>query len=726
MIAPARGDARGDHRLRRGQPAAQRRQPGRVRRPAGDPRLPPQPRRRPAHRVPDPVERARHQRGQRGDGRHEGGRRRAATTSGNVDLDDLRGQGRPLPATRWPRSMVTYPSTHGVFEAAHRRAVRDRARRTAGRCTSTAPTSTRWSGWPSPGKFGADVSHLNLHKTFCIPHGGGGPGVGPVAVRAHLAAVPARRIRWRPPASRSAPVSAAPFGSAEHPADLVGVHRADGRVGPAPTRRATAILNANYVATRLHPYFPVLYTGEHGRVAHECIVDLRPITKATGVTVDDVAKRLIDYGFHAPTMSFPVAGTLMIEPTESETLHELDRFCDAMIAIRAEIDAVAAGDVGARRQPAAQRAAHRRGPASASGSGRTTASSAPIPSPRCAPTKYFPPVSRIDAAYGDRNLVCSCEPLEALAAYRAEPEARLRFAPWLTARTSPRHRRPASVCSAGPTRSAAITKSIGQFQRGVVRLPVGGRELQQDDGADARRRQAGQRPARHVEEPIKALVPQITRTHQGRRRDGRAAQRRRSTGSLPACRGWPTCCRRPRSPSLPNDLGEFMDVLGDVARRLQPLGQLAESAGSMFGLRPFAALRSAAARPTRRRPLRPPPSPPPSPPRRRRPRSRRQEGCRPRRRATTQPPKARQRTTPTKSAATTGAGDGRGPRRTRSPLSRAVGAASVLGDERGGDDPARQAACRGRRRRRRCRPRCRAAGTRGRCRARAPARSCRW
>ena len=174
-------------------------------------------------------------------------------------------------------------------------------------------------GLAQPGKFGADVSHLNLHKTFCIPHGGGGPGVGPVAVRAHLAAVPAG-----PPARRRRPAGRAGVGGAvrlgRHPADLVGVHRADGRRRAAPTRRATAILNANYVATRLDAALPgAVHRRRTGGVGHECIIDLRPITKATGVTVDDVAKRLIDYGFHAPTMSFPVAGTLMVEPTESET-----------------------------------------------------------------------------------------------------------------------------------------------------------------------------------------------------------------------------------------------------------------------------------------------------------------------------------------------------------------------------------------------------------------------
>ena len=270
-------------------------------------------------------------------------------------------------------------------------------------------------GLAQPGKFGADVSHLNLHKTFCIPHGGGGPGVGPVAVRAHLAAfLPGASVGLRR-SSRSAPLSAAPFGSASI-LSISWVYIALMGAAGLADADAMAVLNANYIAARLDPHFPVLYTGEHGRVAHECILDLRPITKATGVTVDDVAKRLIDYGFHAPTMSFPVAGTLMVEPTESESLYEIDRFCDAMIAIKDEIDAVASGAWDARRP--ARCATHRtpRRISSASGSGPTTANSAHIPAAALRASKYFPPVSRIDAAYGDRNLMCSCEPLEVLAA----------------------------------------------------------------------------------------------------------------------------------------------------------------------------------------------------------------------------------------------------------------------------------------------------------------------
>jgi glycine dehydrogenase len=268
-------------------------------------------------------------------------------------------------------------------------------------------------GLAQPGKFGADVSHLNLHKTFCIPHGGGGPGVGPVAVRAHLAPF----LPAHPLDSAGKPVgavAAAPFGSASI-LSISWVYIALMGGAGLTEASATAILNANYVASRLDPYFPVLYTGEHGRVAHECIVDLRPLTKATGVTVDDVAKRLIDFGLHAPTMSFPVSGTLMIEPTESESLFELDRFCHAMIAIRSEIDDVTAGAWALDDSPL------RNAPHTAEdliGEWKRPydrqLGAYPVAALRAA--KYFPPVSRIDAAYGDRHLICSCEPLEAYAA----------------------------------------------------------------------------------------------------------------------------------------------------------------------------------------------------------------------------------------------------------------------------------------------------------------------
>jgi len=275
-------------------------------------------------------------------------------------------------------------------------------------------------GLAKPGKFGADVSHLNLHKTFCIPHGGGGPGVGPVAVRAHLAPwLPSNPVRpVRPLAvgasaadtsSLTGPISAAPYGSA----GILPIPWAYIRMmGPEGLTRATevAILNANYVAHRLQPHFPVLYTGRGGLVAHECIVDLRPITKETGVTVDDVAKRLIDHGFHAPTMSFPVAGTLMIEPTESEDLAELDRFCDAMIAIRAEISAVGDGAWPADDNPL-HNAPHTADHVAGEWTHPYTREEAAYPSAGTRVAKYWPPVRRIDGAAGDRNLVCACPPL---------------------------------------------------------------------------------------------------------------------------------------------------------------------------------------------------------------------------------------------------------------------------------------------------------------------------
>jgi glycine dehydrogenase len=308
--------------------------------------------------------------------------------------------------------MVTYPSTHGVFEASIRELC-EIVHGHGGQVYVDGANLNAMVGLAQPGKFGADVSHLNLHKTFCIPHGGGGPGVGPVAVRAHLAPF----LPAHPLASSGHPVgavAAAPFGSASI-LSISWVYIALMGGTGLTDATAMAVLNANYIATRLHPHFPVLYTGEHGRVAHECIVDLRPITKATGVSVDDVAKRLVDYGFHAPTMSFPVAGTLMIEPTESESVYELDRFCAAMIAIKGEIDAVANGVWDLEASPL------RNAPHTAEDLlGEWTRpydrelGAYPVAALRAA--KYFPPVSRIDAAYGDRNLVCSCEPLEVLAA----------------------------------------------------------------------------------------------------------------------------------------------------------------------------------------------------------------------------------------------------------------------------------------------------------------------
>ena len=235
--------------------------------------------------------------------------------------------------------MVTYPSTHGVFEEAITE-VCALVHEAGGQVYLDGANLNAMVGLARPGKFGADVSHLNLHKTFCIPHGGGGPGVGPIGVRSHLAPFLPNHplVAEAGPATGVGPIAGAPWGSALILTIPWAYIRA---MGPDGLRTATqvAILNANYVARRLSPHYPILYTGDSGLVAHECILDLRAITKQTGITVDDVAKRLIDYGIHAPTMSFPVAGTLMVEPTESENLEEIDRFCDAMVAIRDEINA---------------------------------------------------------------------------------------------------------------------------------------------------------------------------------------------------------------------------------------------------------------------------------------------------------------------------------------------------------------------------------------------------
>lgn len=331
--------------------------------------------------------------------------------NGDVDLDDLRAK-VAAHAGKLAALMITYPSTHGVYEhdiADICAAVHD----AGGQVYVDGANLNALVGLARPGKFGGDVSHLNLHKTFCIPHGGGGPGVGPVAVRAHLAPyLPGHPLAPELPGGH--PVSAAPYGSAS----ILPITWAYIRLmGADGLRRATlaAIASANYVARRLDEYYPVLYTGENGMVAHECILDLRPITKATGVTVDDVAKRLADYGFHAPTMSFPVAGTLMVEPTESESLAEVDAFCDAMIAIRAEIDKVGSGEWPVEDNPL------RNAPHTAEclvveqWEHPYSREQAAYPLGKGARAKVWPSVRRIDGAFGDRNLVCSCPPLEAFA-----------------------------------------------------------------------------------------------------------------------------------------------------------------------------------------------------------------------------------------------------------------------------------------------------------------------
>jgi glycine dehydrogenase len=333
------------------------------------------------------------------------------TPQGDVDVDDLHAKVAEHGA-RLAALMVTYPSTHGVYEDTITdvcATVHD----AGGQVYVDGANLNALVGLAKPGRFGADVSHLNLHKTFCIPHGGGGPGVGPVAVRSHLAPyLPNHPLDADAgPATGPGPVSAAPYGSA----GILPISWAYVRLmGGEGLTRATqvAVLSANYVAARLAPHFPVLYTGRGGLVAHECIVDLRQITKETGVTVDDVAKRLIDYGFHAPTMSFPVAGTLMIEPTESEDLSELDRFVAAMVAIRGEIDAVRDGAADVADNPL-RGAPHTASAVAGEWDHPYTRQQAAYPAGVRRETKYWPPVRRIDGAYGDRNLVCSCPSPEA-------------------------------------------------------------------------------------------------------------------------------------------------------------------------------------------------------------------------------------------------------------------------------------------------------------------------
>jgi glycine dehydrogenase len=330
--------------------------------------------------------------------------------NGNIDMDHLRST---VDAHRADLAaiMITYPSTHGVYEDTVREVcalVHD----AGGQVYVDGANLNALIGLARFGKFGADVSHLNLHKTFCIPHGGGGPGVGPIGVRSHLAPfLPNHPLQPAAgPATGVGPISAAPWGSAS----ILPISWAYVRMmGAAGLRRATmtAVAAANYVAKRLGSHFPVLYAGAGGFVAHECILDLRGITKATGVTVDDVAKRLADYGLHAPTMSFPVAGTLMVEPTESEDLAELDRFCDAMIAIRREIDRVAAGDWPANDNPLVG-APHTAESIAGKWDHAYSREEAVYPTGATGP-KIWPPVRRIDGAKGDRNLVCSCPPIEA-------------------------------------------------------------------------------------------------------------------------------------------------------------------------------------------------------------------------------------------------------------------------------------------------------------------------
>ncbi|WP_420175092.1 aminomethyl-transferring glycine dehydrogenase [Luteococcus sp. OSA5] len=339
-------------------------------------------------------------------------------TDGSIDMDDLRAK-IDKHRDELAAIMVTYPSTHGVYEDTITE-LASLVHEAGGQVYVDGANMNALTGLAQPGKFGGDVSHLNLHKTFAIPHGGGGPGVGPIGVREHLVPYLPNHplVAEAGPQTSYGPVASAPYGSA---GVLPISYAYIAMMGADGLRSATlhAMLGANYIGKRLEGHFPVLYAGDDGRVAHECILDLRPITKTSHVTVDDVAKRLIDYGFHAPTMSFPVAGTLMVEPTESESKYELDRFCDAMIKIRAEIAKVESGEWSQQDNPlvnaphtlarlTAQEWTHPYGRAEAGyPAGRHTGPIAGV-----GQDKYWPAVARIDGVYGDRNLVCSCPPLE--------------------------------------------------------------------------------------------------------------------------------------------------------------------------------------------------------------------------------------------------------------------------------------------------------------------------
>ncbi|MGH9362389.1 MAG: aminomethyl-transferring glycine dehydrogenase subunit GcvPB, partial [Thermoanaerobaculia bacterium] len=334
----------------------------------------------------------------------------ACDAQGNVELADLEAKAAAH-AERLAALMVTYPSTHGVFEEAIRE-VCAVVHRHGGQVYLDGANLNAQVGLCRPADYGADVCHLNLHKTFCIPHGGGGPGMGPICVAPHLAPfLPGHPLVPTGGAQAIGPVAAAPWGSAS----ILTISWAFiALMGAAGLTRApaVAILNANYIARRLEEHYPVLYSGSNGLVAHECILDLRPLKETSGISVDDVAKRLIDFGFHAPTMSFPVAGTLMIEPTESEAKEELDRFIEAMICIREEIRAVERGELDQDDNPL-KNAPHTAAELVGEWAHGYSREQAVYPSAALIEAKYWPPVGRVDNVYGDRNLVCACPSMEA-------------------------------------------------------------------------------------------------------------------------------------------------------------------------------------------------------------------------------------------------------------------------------------------------------------------------
>jgi glycine dehydrogenase len=325
---------------------------------------------------------------------------------GNIDLEDLRAKAEQH-AAALAALMVTYPSTHGVFEESIVE-ICEIVHRYGGQVYMDGANLNALVGLCRPGSFGPDVAHLNLHKTFCIPHGGGGPGVGPIGVGAHLAPfLPGHPVVPEGGPKGVGAVSAAPWGSA----GILPISWAYiALMGGEGLTKATqvAILNANYIAKRLSPHYPVVYTGTHGLVAHECIIDVRMFKESAGIAVDDVAKRLMDYGFHAPTMSWPVAGTLMIEPTESESRAEIDRFCDALIAIREEIRRIEKGDLDRGNNPLVNAPHTLDDIAGVAWDRPYSIEEAVFPVSSLREDKYWPPVNRIDQVYGDRNLMCSC------------------------------------------------------------------------------------------------------------------------------------------------------------------------------------------------------------------------------------------------------------------------------------------------------------------------------